>query len=37
MHIRGTRTERDVEMYATNLANKIKCMSTNAEKKAENL
>jgi hypothetical protein len=29
-HIRGTRTEREVEIYATNLASKTKCMSTNA-------
>jgi hypothetical protein len=28
MHIRGTRIEREVEIYAVNLANKTKCMST---------
>jgi hypothetical protein len=28
----GTRIERDVEICATNLANKTKCMSTNAKK-----
>jgi hypothetical protein len=28
--VRGTRIERDVEIYATNLAKKSKSMSTNA-------
>jgi hypothetical protein len=28
--MRGTRIEKEVEIYATNLANKTKCMSTNA-------
>jgi hypothetical protein len=32
MHICGTRIEREVESYATNVANKTKCMSTNAKK-----
>jgi hypothetical protein len=27
--MRGTATEIEVEIYATNLANKTKCMSTN--------
>jgi hypothetical protein len=27
MHMRGTRTENEVEIYAINLANKTKCMS----------
>jgi hypothetical protein len=31
MHIRGTRIEREVEIYATDLANKTKCMSTCAK------
>jgi hypothetical protein len=30
--MRGTRIEKEVEIYATNLANKTKCMSTNANK-----
>jgi hypothetical protein len=30
MHMRETRIEKEVEIYATNLANKTKCMSTNA-------
>jgi hypothetical protein len=30
--MRGTRIENEVEIHATNLANKTKCMSTNAEK-----
>jgi hypothetical protein len=29
---RGTRIEKEVEIYATNLANRTKCMSTNAKK-----
>jgi hypothetical protein len=28
----GTRIEKEVEISATNLANKAKCMSTNAKK-----
>jgi hypothetical protein len=28
----GTGIEMEVEIYATNLANKTKCMSTNAKK-----
>jgi hypothetical protein len=31
--MRGTRVEKEVEFYATNLANKTNCMSTNAKKK----
>jgi hypothetical protein len=30
--MRGTRIEKEVEICATNLANKIKCVSTNAKK-----
>jgi hypothetical protein len=30
MHICRIRIEMEVEIYATNLANKTKCMSTNA-------
>jgi hypothetical protein len=33
MHMHGTRIERKVEIYATNLADKTKFMSTNAQKK----
>jgi hypothetical protein len=33
MHIRGTRIEREAEIYATNLANKTECMNTKAQKK----
>jgi hypothetical protein len=29
--MRGTRIEKEVEIYATNLANKTKCMSTHAK------
>jgi hypothetical protein len=32
MHMRGTRMEKKVEICATNLTNKIKCMSSNANK-----
>jgi hypothetical protein len=35
MHMRGTRIEKEVEICATNLANKTKCMSTNAKKWGE--
>jgi hypothetical protein len=28
----GTRIEKEMEIYATNLVNKNKCMSTNAKK-----
>jgi hypothetical protein len=31
--MRGTKKEKEVETYATNLANKTKCVSTNAYKK----
>jgi hypothetical protein len=30
MHMHGTRIEEEAEIYATNLANKTKCMSTSA-------
>jgi hypothetical protein len=30
MHIRRTSFKKEVEIYANNLANKTKCMSTNA-------
>jgi hypothetical protein len=30
--MRGTRIEKEVEICATNLANKTKCISTNAKK-----
>jgi hypothetical protein len=30
--MRGTRIEKEVEIYATNLANKTKYMSNNAQK-----
>jgi hypothetical protein len=29
MHMRGSRIEKEVEIYVINLANKTKCMSTN--------
>jgi hypothetical protein len=32
MHMRGTWTEKEVEICATNLANKSKCMNINAKK-----
>jgi hypothetical protein len=32
MHMGRTRIEKEVEIYATNLANKTKCMSANAKK-----
>jgi hypothetical protein len=28
MHIHGTRMEKEIEIYAANLANKTKCMRT---------
>jgi hypothetical protein len=31
-HMRRTRREKEVEICATNLTNKTKCMSTNAKK-----
>jgi hypothetical protein len=31
--MRGTMIEKEVEIYATNLANKTKCMRTNVQKK----
>jgi hypothetical protein len=37
MQSRGTRMVMEVEVYATNLTNKTKFMSTNASKKLENL
>jgi hypothetical protein len=30
MYVNGTGIEREVEIYATNLANKNECMTTNA-------
>jgi hypothetical protein len=33
--VRGIRIEKEVEIYATNLANKTKCMRTNAKKWGE--
>jgi hypothetical protein len=35
MHMSGTRTEKEVDIYATNLTNKTKYMITNAQKKME--
>jgi hypothetical protein len=32
MHMLGTGKEKEVDIFATNLANKTKCMSTNAKK-----
>jgi hypothetical protein len=32
MHMRGTRIEKEAEIYATNLANKTKCLSTSPKK-----
>jgi hypothetical protein len=29
MHMHGTRIESEIEIYATNLANKTKCIRTN--------
>jgi hypothetical protein len=34
-HLSGTRIEKELEIYATNLVNKAKCMSNNAQKKME--
>jgi hypothetical protein len=31
--MRGTRIEKEVEIYATNLTNETNCMSTKAQKK----
>jgi hypothetical protein len=33
--VRGTRIEKKVEVRATNITNKTKCMSTNAKKWAK--
>jgi hypothetical protein len=33
----GTGIEKYVEIYATNLANKTKCMNTNAQEKEEKM
>jgi hypothetical protein len=30
MHMHGTRIEKEVDIYATNLPKRTKCMSTNA-------
>jgi hypothetical protein len=35
--MRGTKIEKEVEIYATNLANKTKYMGTNAQKNGKNL
>jgi hypothetical protein len=35
--MRGTTVEREVDICATNLANKTECMSTNAKKWGGNL
>jgi hypothetical protein len=35
--VRGTGIEKDVEIYATNLANKTKCMNTSAHEKEEKM
>jgi hypothetical protein len=35
--MRGTRIEKEVQICATNLANKTKCMSTNAKKWGEKI
>jgi hypothetical protein len=32
MHMRGTGIEKEVEICATNITNKTKCMSTNAKR-----
>jgi hypothetical protein len=37
MHMRRTRIRNEVEICARNLANKTKCMSTNAKKWGNNL
>jgi hypothetical protein len=37
MHMSGTRIEKDVEICATNLTDKTKCLSTNAKKWETNL
>jgi hypothetical protein len=37
MHMRGTRTEKEVDICATNLTNKIKCITTNARKRGKEL
>jgi hypothetical protein len=34
--MRGTRLEKEVEIYATNLDNRTKCMTTNARKCEKN-
>jgi hypothetical protein len=33
MHMLGTRIEKEVEIYATNLVSKTKCVSTSAWRK----
>jgi hypothetical protein len=35
--MRGTRIEKEIEICATNLANKTKCSSTNAKKWGEKI
>jgi hypothetical protein len=32
MHMSGTAIEKEIEIYATNITNKTKCMSTSAMK-----
>jgi hypothetical protein len=34
--MRGTRIGREIEIYVANLANKTKCMTTNAQKNLKN-
>jgi hypothetical protein len=36
MHMHGTGIEREVDICATNVPNKTKCMSTNAMKRGIN-
>jgi hypothetical protein len=37
MDMRGTGIEKEVEICATSITNKTKCMSTNATKKCEDM
>jgi hypothetical protein len=34
MHIFGSRIEREIEIYGTDLANKTKCMSAKSKSKS---
>jgi hypothetical protein len=36
MHMRGTGIEKEVEIYATNITNKTKCMNASAKKWGKN-